>query len=517
MLFACRRVIIEVKNYKDPKGRKDNMRRAITVLPENRILYGEDGTLLLSLLQRNGFVVPAACGGRGTCGKCRVKLLSGSVAGALPDRDGFVLSCRARVVSDLVIEYTAQATPKAAPHRSHKDVGTLGAVLDLGTTTLAMRIYDLANGECLAESTALNPQGTYGADVLSRIGAYARGEGATLQRLVLEKVKEMLEASMGGSAHVKRMTVAANPTMLHLFWGVDPTPIGTYPFTPAFRDTQRIKGEDLALPVDEVILLPFSHAYVGSDITAGILACRLCEHERSALLIDLGTNGETVLYHNKKLLAASAAAGPAMEGATIECGTGGVAGAISHVRFENGKLHLETVEKKPAVGICGSGLCDLVALLVCEGLIDENGTFDKTCESALASRLTGDRFYLSDSVYLSQADVREFQLAKAAIAASIKALLHEAGASPNDVGQVYIAGGMGFHIDPESAISVGLLPRFENARVTAIGNASLLGGELCLFDPQGIRRAELLAQETKHLELSFSKVFEEAYIKSMTF
>ena len=492
------------------------MQHTVTILPANKILFAKDGAPLLSLLRDNGFFVPAACGGNGSCGKCKVKLLSGSVTGTSPDADGLVLSCRARIASDLVIEYSqksATESPAASPIRTSQ---SLGAVLDIGTTTLALRVCDLANRNTFTEAAALNPQAAYGADVLSRINAFSKGEGGALQQLILNKTNSMLEELAGKGTRLQRMIVAANPTMLHLFLGIDPTPIGTYPFTPAFHSTQRLSGDALGLPVDEVILLPFAHAYVGGDVTAGVLFCNMQDAEESALLLDIGTNGEMVLSHHNRLICASAAAGPALEGASIECGIGGVAGAISHVQLKKGALRLETVGGVAPTGICGSGLVDLIAILVSEGMIDEGGTWDNECESALAAHLVADRFYLCDGIYLSQADIRQFQLAKAAISAGIKSLLKESGASLNEIGKVYIAGGMGFYIDPESARITGLLPHFENASITAVGNTSLLGGELCL-DPLALSKAEDTASKMKHLELSFSEEFRNTYIEDMGF
>ena len=492
------------------------MRYTVTLLPENRILSAEHGDSLLSVLRKGGVFIPAACGGTGSCGKCRVKLLSGSVTGTSPDINGLVPSCHARIASDIVIEHFGESNTHLLTASPVRTPESLGAVLDLGTTTLALRISDLSSGEVVGECTSLNPQAAYGADVLSRIHAAVNGEGVALQRLITEKIKGMIEQSVGKDAQIHRMTVAANPTMLHLFLGIDPSPIGTYPFTPAFRDTQRIDGKVLGLPIDEVITLPFSHAYVGGDITAGVLHCKLRESGKSALLIDIGTNGEMVLSHKGSLICASAAAGPALEGASIECGTGGVTGAISHVQHVMGELRLETVGSTVPAGICGSGLCDLIALLLREGLIDESGAWDSTSDSSLAARLLKDRFYLSPTVYLSQKDIRQFQLAKAAISAGIKTLLHESGVAPDEIEEVYIAGGMGYYIHPESAHITGLLPYFENARITAVGNASLSGAALC-FDPIALWKAEETARQMKHLELSFSEKFRNAYIEDMMF
>ncbi|MBE6590042.1 MAG: DUF4445 domain-containing protein [Ruminococcaceae bacterium] len=435
------------------------MKHTVTVLPENRKLTADHGMSLYDLLILHGYYIPAACQGRGVCGKCKVTLISGTPTGTSPDEDGMLLSCRAYVTEDLVIRYTAQNATQTVFKEGATVTADIGAVLDIGTTTLAMRLYSLENGNLLGESTALNPQGVCGADVLSRIDAWGQGKGALLQELILQKTKEMLR-SLSQDFRVKELTVAANPTMLHLFLGVDPTPIGTYPFTPAFLCTQRLDGKTLGLPADRVTLLPFTHAYIGSDVTAGILYCNLHRSTKNELFVDIGTNGELVLSKHGTLLSASCAAGPALEGACIECGTGGIPGAVSHVSFFGGELLLETVEDHPPVGICGSGLIDLISVLVSEGLIDESGAWDTESESALASRLHGDRLYLCEGIYLSQADIRQFQLAKSAISAGIKALLHEANLSPEALDTVYVAGGLGFYMNMQNAQAVDFSPVF---------------------------------------------------------
>ncbi len=498
-----------------------DMKHKILLLPENQILTAEHGARLLDVLTAHGILLPAACGGRGTCGKCKVTLLSGSVDGTAPDSEGQILSCRAHVTEDLTLKVSTLLSPTAITDKTGKaplHAASANVLLDIGTTTLAWSAIDRETGDEIASGTALNPQGTCGADVLTRIKAWGEGKGELLQRLILDATEAILEKIQTGTgANFCQLIVVANPTMLHLFLGVDPSTIGVYPFTPVFKDEKQLCGADLSLPVESVTLLPSAHAYIGSDVTAGVLSTGIHTCGKTCLLVDIGTNGEIVLSHKGMLYATSCAAGPALEGASIECGMGGVSGAISHVHAGHGKLSLETVNGAPPIGICGSGLIDLIALLVREGLIDESGAWDENADSFLSANLAGDRFSLTDTVYLSQADIRQFQLAKAAIAAGIVTLLGEQGLTENDVDHVYLAGGLGFYMSIQNAIATGLLPTFPAERIQSVGNSALSGARLYLQSEAARRGIERIATETEMLELSFSPRFSEEYIERMSF
>lgn len=497
------------------------MNHKILLLPSQKTISVEHGANLLHTLTEHGILLPAACGGRGSCGKCKVSLVEGHVEGASPDAHGEILSCHARVVEDLTIGILSSITDEKSPVSVAPTVSserTVDVLLDVGTTTLAWSAIDRTNGKECSHGTALNPQGACGADVLTRIKAWGEGKGELLQRLVLDATRDALQhVAEETGATLGRLIVAANPTMLHLFVGVDPSTIGVYPFTPVFKDTKHLSGEELSLPVQSVTLLPSAHAYIGSDVTAGVIATDLHRTTDTELLVDVGTNGEIVLTHKGRMFATSCAAGPALEGASIECGMGGVSGAISHVRAERGELIYETVDNAPPIGICGSGLIDLIALLVREGLIDESGAWDEETDSFLAPRLSDDRFYLCDNVYLSQADIRQFQLAKSAIAAGIVTLLAEQGLCEEDVHRVHLAGGLGFYMSIPNAIATGLLPEFPEERIQAVGNSALSGAKKYLLEEDAPQEIERVATQSENLELSFSSRFSQEYVERMSF
>lgn len=497
------------------------MKHQITVLPKNKIIYADEGALLLDVLRQNGFYLPAACGGKGTCGKCKVHLIAGAVEGTKPDADGMILSCHARVCSPLTVALKEAAGDGLALFSAVSVGGErhgLGAILDIGTTTLAACLIDLQSGEILAKTSALNPQGVYGADVLSRINAYADGNGAHLQSLILDRTREMLtELCQNYSNAVEELVVAANTTMLHLFLGTDPSTIGVYPFTPVFTAEQVVDGESLGLPVKTVRLLPSVSAYVGSDITAGALACNMYDTQKSLLFVDVGTNGEIVLSHKDKRYGASTAAGPALEGACMECGMGGVSGAIDRVFEKDGTLQFTTIDKMEAHGICGSGYIDLFALLLHHGLIDEMGAWNPDCASPLLRYFKDDRFYLTEEIYLSQQDIRQFQLAKSAIAAGIVTLLSHCEVTPDELDALYLAGGLGYYMNIENAARTGLLPRALVKKTQPVGNTALAGARLALLSKQAHTRLQKIAEETEIVELSFSATFQDAYVENMMF
>ena len=495
------------------------MEYKIKVLPSNNEIVAKKGQTLAHALADAGYYVSASCGGKGTCGKCKIKLLEGSVQDQSPDSDGFVLSCKAKIIGDVTVflrQDAGSGLTEFAHGNLEGDKSGFGVALDIGTTTLAACLVDLQSGKILKKTSALNPQSACGADVLSRINAASNGKLEFLQSLILVKTREIINTLANGR-NIKELYISANTTMLHLFLGVNPEGIGKYPFIPAFTDTKIIEGEKLDLPVEKVCLLASASAYIGSDITAGVLALKMNEEREVAVFVDVGTNGEIVLAEGGALYATSTAAGPALEGACIECGTGGVSGAIDKVFVENGKIKFETIDNVEAVGICGSGLIDLIALLVKEEIIDETGAFNELSSSPFISSLNDDKFYLTSQIYLSQKDIRQFQLAKSAISAGIETLLIEKGISANQVKKLYVAGGLGYYMSIANACAVGLLPKDLQSKAEVVGNTSLAGVKACLIQDDSVLAVEKIANEMQIIELSFSQVFQDKYVENMFF
>ena len=332
----------------------------------------EPGQNLLEVLAKNEIPVYAPCKGNGACKKCRVTWKTG-------EGTAQVLACETRLEGDgevWVPRVTGGGLTEYAPNRWEAGLSGTGAAVDIGTTTVAVALIALDTGKTLASRAILNPQQVCGADVISRIAACGEGKLELQTRLIRKAVAGLLEelCRAQGVTGLQAATVCGNTTMLHLFCGVDPTPIGTAPFTLVFTEMKTYAGAELGLPAERVYVLPSASGYIGSDIVCGIVSQGLDKGE-PALLADLGTNGELALFTGERLICASTAAGPALEGANIECGTGGVPGAICGVAWEHGQLKLRTIGDLPPTGICGSGLVDLIALLLKREVIDESGSF----------------------------------------------------------------------------------------------------------------------------------------------
>lgn len=472
-----------------------------------RPIQSPHGKDLLSLLAEAEIILSAPCQGNGKCGKCKV-LVDGNE----------VLACQTPVLTDLEVEVPhSEGSGVTGSHTRSLGQGGegLGIALDLGTTTLAAALVDLSSGETLNTVSMLNPQRVWGADVISRIAACGNGKLELLTKLIRDAAAELCDKLLCGERKADVMTICGNTTMLHIFCGVDPSPIGVAPYTPVFTDMKTLRGPELGLPAKDVYVLPSVSGYIGSDVVCGILALEgSCNG--NWLLADLGTNGELALILDKQVFCASTAAGPALEGANIECGTGGVSGAVSAVTREADALCLKTISDTNPSGICGSGLVDLVAVLLHCGVIDETGAFDEDCGDPLSEKLDDQQFWITDSLWLSQKDVRQFQLAKAAIHAGIETLCESADTSADRLSRVYVAGGLGFYLREESILETGLIPRGAAGKLQAPGNTALGGAILCLR-LQERERAAVIAREAMVCELSCRPDFSQRFIDAMCF
>ena len=413
----------------------------------------------------------------------------------------------------------------------YRAIPILGLAVDLGTSTLAAHLLDLRKGTELGAKAIANPQLPFGADVLSRITYVREGGEEALKRLrkaLVEGVNQLatelsLEAR-GTPDEIIHIVVVGNPTMLHLFLGVDPSSIGEDPFVPIWREALSLLAKELNLKVHPravVEVPPLISGYVGADTVASILACRLHEKGFPCLLLDLGTNGEIVLGWKERLLTCSAAAGPAFEGGRISCGMPALNGAISHVHLEKGDLNFEVIGGVKPLGICGSGLVDLLALLLEEELVDATGRFSPRPDHPLFSRVIGygnnAKFLVTEGIYLTQRDIRELQLAKAAIRAGIELLLDKAEANSQEIQCVYLAGAFGSQIWPQALAKIGLIPNELLPKVQLVGNAAASGAIAMLLNQELIKEATLVAKKAEHVELSCEKKFVEVFVANMKF
>lgn len=488
------------------------MKVNVTVLMDGRetVIPAQTGETILEALARAGIAVSAPCGGLGRCRKCAVR-----ATGELACEDGArldgqtVLACRTRLTGDArvrVSESKAEIlkTGVSAGEETDGEAG-LGVSVDVGTTTLAAYLVERSTGRVLASDARLNPQRPHGADVISRLSFAIESEenAALLQREILaaidEMTRSMLERAGRAGEEIRCRALVGNTVMMHLLGGYPARPLAFAPFTPAYTALH-----EKELGGVRTILGGCISGYVGADTLAAALACGLDERDENAMLIDIGTNGEIMLKKDGRCFACSCAAGPAFEGAHIACGTGAVAGAIDHARVENGEIVYTTIGGGEATGICGSGLIDLTAALLERGDITPMG------------RMTGD-VRLSERVYLARSDIREVQLAKAAIASGIRILAEQAGAALADIEKVYLAGGFGNFIGLDSACRIGLLPAALRAKIVPVGNAAGSGSVRLLVSEQARRRVEALRQATRCVELAATPDFNDVYTDELLF
>jgi len=416
---------------------------------------------------------------------------------------------------------------------------------DLGTTTVVATLLDLATGTPLAVASMLNKQQPFGADVITRISAIMMDPGTltTLAGLARETLAELTadvcEQAGVDAADVCEVALAGNATMTHIALGIDPEPLGVAPFIMAAREYPEVlAATDLGLPVHpraRAFLFPAFGAYVGGDITAGLLASGMDRDARTRLFVDIGTNCEIVLGNRDWLLATAAPAGPAFEGAAIRCGMRAADGAIEVVSMTPDGVELRVIGDAKPAGLCGSGLVDAVASLVGVGLLDRSGRFAPEEQAAgiapgLADRLTtlgaervfvlhwlGEPGDVARSIYLSQRDVRELQFAKAAIATGWNILLAEAGLEPRDIQQVLLAGSFGSYLSPVNAIRLGLVPRMPAARVVSAGNVAGEGAKMALLSVRERAGALALQEEVRYVELSDRSDFNDAFVDQLQF
>jgi uncharacterized 2Fe-2S/4Fe-4S cluster protein (DUF4445 family) len=430
----------------------------------------------------------------------------------------------------------------------------LGAAVDIGTTTIAAYLYDLASGERVAAGSALNPQATFGADVISRIGASLSGHGRELARIVCGEISRLVRnmANAPGiqigtealsppflegrsrATHtldaLQRIIIVGNTAMLYLLCELDTKPLSAMPFRADALFGEYRFPEHLDLPRSISVYLPrCMSAYVGADITASLLAGGLIVNGRvhdgaPRMLVDIGTNGEIALAAGGSLVCCATAAGPAFEGAGISCGMLAVPGAIDKADFSDGTIQYSTIGGAPATGLCGTGLVDTAAALLDAGLMDESGFMGVRCPTSFGAAgqshaliKEGDFTFPGSDVAVSQRDMRQLQLAKAAICAGMLTLLAESGLTAADIGTLVIAGGFGSHIRASSAERIGLIPKGLAAKAISIGNGAGVGAGMMLLNDDIRRQSESIDKVARVVDLSTNALFMNTYVNCMMF
>lgn len=504
----------------------------IRTAKENGCLELKDGESAADALRGAGYPVPYTCGGKGTCGKCQV-LADGVWQRACqlyPKEDvvitslGWESDCfgqapaseqQAQILTVPVSQgvpagkgYSGERKPAGSGRKSS---GTAFLAVDLGTTTIAAALVEADTGEVLDTVSCINSQNRYGADVLSRMKAAVSGAAEELQELVKDDIcrlyRQMKEKwQQWDMIHIY---VAANTAMEHLLLGESCVSLSRAPFTPVSLEERSTLLEDVPLTV-----LPGISAFVGADIAAGLLKCGFDEIHKPVLFLDLGTNGEMALGTPEGILATSAPAGPAFEGGNISCGTGSVPGAVCKVRIIRDRSIVKTIGDKPAAGLCGTGVLELAAELLDNRLVDAQGRM-KEPYGTDGYRIV--RHPAGKELCFTQQDMRELQMAKAAIRSGVELLIARAGIDRKDIGQVYLAGGFAYYLDVRKAVRIGLLPKELERRTVAVGNTSLQGCITYSCDSSAPARMAKILSAARVMNLAEQEEFEEEYIRQMSF
>lgn len=537
----------------------------ITFLPKNIKYEPKPGETVLQAASSAGVDINGSCMGTGVCGKCKVRITKVKDTSNSETRE--YLACQTLAEDHMIIEVSESETigerkkklinlpswfePELVP--ADESMGDVyGAAVDVGTTTLVVLIWNLSKGELVDVYGRVNPQSAYGADVISRI-TFVRDNEAKLKKMqqlligaINEGVGKICKEQEINEDALKKYVVACNTTMSHLFLGVSPEALAVAPFEPTFTDAREIKISEIGLWGNsdaQVYLAANIAGHVGSDITAGIITTDIITTDitmpaKAHLFIDIGTNGEIVLGGKGQILACSTAAGPAFEGSSITQGMRAAKGAIERVNISYDEVEIETIGGATPVGICGSGIIDAVGELVHMGIVDRTGrilsaeelrdknlggnTFSEDVLKHLISHHGINDFLLYDGdfrhepVILTQKDIREIQLAKAAISAGINVMMKELGLDPGDLDEISVAGAFGNYIRIESAVDMGLLPDIPKEKIHSIGNSAGAGASMMLLSPTWAQRSEATAKQIKHIELASQPGFQEEYMNAMT-
>lgn len=515
------------------------MKVKVTVLLSGgkKELFAEVGERVMDVLDAADVSVYAPCGGAGICGGCRAKItgniiISEDERGFISDKErasGVHLLCKTRISGDAAVDLRGREIEAETDGRQGGYVisplakGKYGVAADIGTTTVALYLCSLETGEVLGTVAFENPQRSFGADVISRIDAIMRDYAA------LERQRKLIIAAINGGiaklcrdfgiscGEISAAAICGNTVMEHILVGLDPTGIATAPFTPKSLFGGVFPASKLGITAAEdapVLIAPCVASYVGGDISCGFSVQSFGEED--VLYVDIGTNGELVMLHEGKLYACSTAAGPALEGARLSRGMAGEAGAVCEVSMSDNILMYKTVKDEQAKGICGSGAIDALALMIEKNVIDETG---KMNDCPLVKSVGNERAFVIDDereIYVTASDVRELQLAKAAICAGALTLADACGASAENM-KIVIAGGFGAHLRASAMLGIGLLPRTDERNISFVGNAAGMGAVGLLCSEEIRKRAAEFCRSTEYIELSESKKFMDFYIEQMTF
>jgi len=511
---------------------------------------------ILDHARKLGIEISSECGGKGICGDCIVRIERGEEA-LCPKTDAEKsfklkederLACQAKVVKPIDIyvfikeigKYTILADSVEDniflnPFVYRKDEKVVwksltkeeeideykgsiyGLAVDVGTTTIVSQALDLESGEKIATLARKNPQSSYGDDVISRAGYTMEHEDGLkeLQQVVVNAINESineLEENIGKVASlIYEAVVVGNCTMQSIFFGIDVSTLGMMPFEPLSKEPINVKAKELGLnifPDANVYGAGLIGGHAGADALADILASEMYKKDKPQITIDVGTNGEVIIGNRQGLLSASCAAGGAYEGATVKSGTGAIEGAIKNVRIKGLNVEYETIGNKSPVGICGSGLIDLLAELRKNHIIDRRGKFTNCHKEFFIDK---DR-----DISITQEDINQLMLARAGLSLDQKCLMRYYQTNVDEIENIYLAGGFGHYIDADNAIAIGLLPEAKQ-KVIKIGNGALAGARQMLLSQEKRNDAEEILKMTTHCKPNEEEGFFDAFVEGLCF
>ncbi len=499
----------------------------------SREISAVQGDSVLDALRAAGIAVTATCGGHGVCRKCRV---------LVHDDEGvsYKLACETPVADGMEVSVDTNYGMMVSLVGMQSKWGSDGAgwgygfAIDVGTTTVVCRLYDLESGRLMGTVGRTNPQIVFGGDVISRITACKEGHLKDMSKLLgdllVDMALELVNKAGIELSQVSYTVLAGNTVMEHIAAEFDPTSIGVAPFTPYTlfgMELDYLAFEQGSIAAGTTYFAPCISGYVGGDITCDLLAIDILNAEGPTLLVDLGTNGEIALGDASGVLTCATAAGPVFEGGNIKYGMPAYPGAISKVTFSGGNFGYTVISGADPTGICGTGLIDCVALALMHGIIDETGRIldddeiDCVCSHGMERAVCehdGQRcIQISDNVYVTQKDIRNLQLAKAAIVAGIRTLLKAKGIDVSEVKDFVIAGGFGQFLDLGAAARVGLIPDELLYCARSVGNSAIEGASALLLSDEATDELDSIVGACEYIELSESKEFNEFYLGSMTF
>ncbi len=464
---------------------------------------------ILKHFQEYGIPIYAACNGLGNCGKCKVIVdnrildITAKERKHLAEKElnnGVRLACCHEYDKNDVYRYSnlSEGIEEGVVILSKLDDTSrsgIGMAIDIGTTTIVLKYFDMKDAKCIRTSSLYNPQASFGSDVIARITFDTNDTKHQLHKALIEVIEQEIYDSR---LQINKMVVSANTVMMHTFLDLPLHTLGQIPFTIPQKGSLCFSSKDTFpnLTEFEIVTLPHVAAFLGADIVSGIVACNLDQSEENNLLIDLGTNGEIFFGNKNKMYTTSTAAGPAFEGVGMKCGGPSISGAITYVGYSDGMFKYETIGNTDPINICGSGIVSMIATLRRNGLIDGRGR----------STTSTKEFFITEDISITEKDIQSFILAKAAIQTGLLLILDN-----KPVDKIYISGGLGTHLAVEDLILLRIIPQEYQNKIITVANSSLSGAIVALFNDD-IERFDKIATNCYYIDLALHPDFEDALL-----